>query len=254
MNLYTFKLESFHINNTRSRQDDTDTVSFGFQVGGNQFPVKSFFAGNLNNGDYPINLAFGPVLISGDTIPAVFTYSIYNGNAGALPSSLVALNQTFLNQVVSQIVKLEGEDTGYPNFSSGEAGADIPSGDDPFEKPLTPQDSPFDETSDWSGLFLEAIVSSIGGFLFPDCDGFVAGDGIGLSKKQWDEAINSAGGTTLGVTMHYPGSDSPAGCGSNSDYTVTWSVTRETIHGSVLKALSSQGIQLHPGLRSLSQP
>ena len=43
MNLYTFKLESFHINNTRSRQDDTDTVSFGFQVGGNQFPVKSFF-------------------------------------------------------------------------------------------------------------------------------------------------------------------------------------------------------------------
>jgi len=254
MNLYTFKLESFHISNTRSRHDDTDTVTFGLQVAGQQFPIQSFFAGNLNNGDYPVNLVFGPVLITQDTTPAVFTYSIYNGNAGELPTSLVALNQTFLSKVVSLTLKLSGADTGFPNFSSGEAGADVPSSDDPFERPLTPQDNPFDNTSGWSDLFLGAIVGAIGGFLFPDCDGFVAGDGVGLSKKQWDEAISSAGGTTLRITMHYPGSNSPAGCGSNSDYTVTWSVTRETIKGSVRQALNTHGLHLHPGLRSLTQP
>jgi hypothetical protein len=96
MNLYTFKLESFHISNTRSRHDDTDTVTFGLQVGNQQFPVQSYFAGDLKNGDYPVNLAFGPILIADDAGAAVFTYEIYNGDAGALPKSLVKLNQALL--------------------------------------------------------------------------------------------------------------------------------------------------------------
>jgi hypothetical protein len=245
VNIYTFKLESFQINNTRSRHDDTDTVTFGLQVGVGQFPIQSFFAGNLNNGDYPVNLAFGPVLITSDTTTAVFTYEIYNGGAGALPTSLVALNQQLLNKVVPLFLENTGADTGLPNFSSGEVGADVPSG------PGEGTDH-FEDTNEWEGLFLEAIVAAIGGFLFPDCDGFVAADGIGMSKRQWDTAIDSAGGTTFRMTMHYPGTNSPAGCGSNSDYNVTWSVTREKMSGSMRQFLKTRGLSLHPGLRSLT--
>jgi hypothetical protein len=244
MNLYTFELESFHINNTRSRHDDTDTVTFGLQVGDQQFPIQSHYAGNLNNGDYPVNLLFGPILITEDAVTAVFTYEIYNGGAGGLPTSLVTLNQALLNNVVPLVVQTSGlENGGWPNFSSGEAGADVPN-----------PDNPFDDTSDWSTLFFGAIAADIGSFLFPDCDGFVAADGIGMSKEQWDQAIDSVGGETFRKTMHYAGSNSPAGCGSNSDYTVTWSVTRETMRGSVRQFLKAHGLNLHPGLRSLTKP
>jgi len=243
MNLYTFELESFHISNTRSRHEDTDTVTFGLQVSDQQSPIQSHFAGNLNNGDYPVNLRFGPVWIMGETVTSVFTYEIYNGGAGSLPTSLVTLNQTLLNQVVPLVEKTEGLDSGFFNASAGEADADVPNLEDPF-----------DDTSDWSGFILESLVDEIGSFLFPDCDGFVAADGIGASKRQWDKAIDSAGGQTFRKTMHYAGSNSPAGCGSNSDYTVTWSVTRETVSGSLLQFLKTHGLSLHPGLRSLTKP
>jgi len=243
VNFYTFKLESFQINNTRSRHDDTDTVTFGLEVGTAQFPVQSFFAGDLNNGNYPVNLKFGSVLITDGTSVAVFTYEIYNGDASQLSTSLVALNQSLLNQVVALVLK-NTDETGLPNFSSGEAGADVPS--------VGPGSNPFGDSSDWSGLFFEAIGADIAGFLFPDCDGFVAADGIGMTKTQWDKEINSAGAVMFRKTMHYPGSDSPAGCGSNSDYTVTWSVGRETVKGSMRRFLQNHGLRLQPGLRSLN--
>jgi hypothetical protein len=252
MRFYTFTLEQFEIDNTRSRQDDTDTVTFGLQVGAFQFPVQSHYAGNLNNGVYPVNLDFGPVLIMDDKAVAVFTYEIYNGGAGSLPTSLVTLNQALLKQVVplieqtSGLVSPSGQPLGYPNYSSGEAGADIPT--------IDPEDHPgFNDTSDWSGLFLEAIADDIGEFLFPDCDGFVVADGIGMSKKQWDTAIDSADGITFRRTMTYTGTDSPHGCGSNSDYSVTWSVTRLVVAGSMRKFMTDHGLAPHPGLRSLTQ-
>src|SRR5215813_7368037 len=104
MNFYSFRLESFQINNTRSRHDDTDTVTFGLQIAARRFPVQSLFAGDLNNGSYPVNLMFRSILISDDTSVAVFTYEIYNGDASKLSTSLVALNQTLLSQVVALVV------------------------------------------------------------------------------------------------------------------------------------------------------
>ena len=46
--LYTFALERFHIDNTRSRHEDTNTVTFGLQTGGNVFPTKTHYAGDIN--------------------------------------------------------------------------------------------------------------------------------------------------------------------------------------------------------------
>jgi hypothetical protein len=244
MNLYTFKLDGFHIDNTRSRHQDTNTVTFGLQMSGQKFPVQSFFAGDVNNGDHAVNLVFGSVLISDGDHPAVFSYEIYNGDASQLPTDLVTMANTLLAKMTDLTIKTTGVDTGFANFSSGEAGADVPT--------TGRGSNPFDDTSGWSGLFLEAIVVDIGSFLFPDCDGFVAADAIGRTKAQWDELIDIAGGATFRKTLRYPGSNSPAGCGSNSDYIVTWSVTRERIKGSMREFFKAHALTLRPGVRSLS--
>jgi hypothetical protein len=97
-------------------------------------------------------------------------------------------------------------------------------------------------------------LAAIGSFLFPDCDGMVAADAIARSKEQLDTAIDAAGGATYRQSRRYPGSDSPAGCGSNSDYTVTWSVTRDREGGppySLRAFLHRNHLVPAPGLRSL---
>jgi hypothetical protein len=242
VNIYSFKLEMFHIDNTRSRHEDTDTVDFGLQIGTQQLPVQSFFAGDVNNGDHGVNLVFGSVLATDADTPVAISYEIYNGDASKLAIGLDSLAKKILTQVIDQTVKTSGvSDNGFPNLSSGEAGADIPQ-----------KENPFLDTSSWSTVFFESIFVGVGGFFFPDCDGFVAADGIGGRKRVWDKLIDASGGATLRTSMHYPGSDSPSGCGSNSDYSVTWSVTRERVTGSMRQFLKAHGLTLHPGLRSLS--
>jgi len=243
--LYTFNLEQFHIDNTRSRHEDTDNVTFGLEVGTQQFPIQSFFAGDVNNGDHSVNLVVDSVFISDGSTPVAFTYEIYNGDASKLSVDLKTLDKRLLDQTLDNINKTSGADTGFPNFSSGQAGADVPN-----------PDNNFGDTSDWSTVFFLSIFFDIGSFLFPDCDGFVAVDAIGMTKNRWDEVIDSAGGTTFRKTLRYPGSDSPAGCGSNSDYTVTWSVTRKPIDlgpgsKSLRQFLQDFHVTLRPGIRSM---
>jgi hypothetical protein len=70
------------------------------------------------------------------------------------------------------------------------------------------------------------VISHLGSFgigaLFADCDGWVAGDHINLTGKQL-----TAFGATHRETRNYPGIDSPTGCGSNSHYKVTFSITQK---------------------------
>ena len=128
MNLYIFKLEQFHIDNTRSRHQDTDTVAFALQVGSHLFSAQTFFAGDVNNGDHAVNLVFASVLINDDNSPAVFTYEIYNGDASKLPASLAAMASGLADQIIPLTMQTTGVDTGFANLSSGEAGQDVPKG------------------------------------------------------------------------------------------------------------------------------
>ena len=237
MNLYTFTLESFHIDNTRSRHEDTDTVTFGLQVGNTIFQVQSFSAGDVNNGTYPVNLKFGYVLVSNDAKPVVMSYQIFNGDSGNLAIGLTTLNinlgeqaVTFMRQKIEQ-----GDPADYTDYPDNQ----------------TPDDNGELEFNDgaWT-QFLEYV--DVGSLLFPDCDGFVAVGTIGKTKGSWDALIDSAGGSIYSHSVRYPGTDSPAGCGSNSDYSVTWSVRRDKITGSLKNFLQAHKLILHPGLRSLS--
>ena len=67
--------------------------------------------------------------------------------------------------------------------------------------------------------FIDSIGEGIIGVLFADCDGWVAGDRIHLTGKSLERF-----GRFHRETRNYAGLDSPTGCGSNSNYRVTWSV------------------------------
>jgi hypothetical protein len=54
MNIYIFSLEKVHIDNTRSRHDDTDKAVFGLGIGKQSFQVKSLSMGDVNNGDHNV--------------------------------------------------------------------------------------------------------------------------------------------------------------------------------------------------------
>jgi hypothetical protein len=58
---------------------------------------------------------------------------------------------------------------------------------------------------------------------FGNCDGMVAQDEVAFTGTALLDATAFGAHTE---THNYPGSDSPAGCGSNSNYDLTWSITR----------------------------
>jgi hypothetical protein len=238
MALYAFRLEQFHIDTTRSRHEDTDTVAFVVQAGSSQPLLQSKFIGDVNNGDHQVSMLSPPLFLAAQAKPAVFSYMIYNGQTTNLGISLGDLANKVIDSYTQQI--LEGGPSRDPQV-------EIPDNPEPW-----PDNATFDNTS-WINVL---GLATIGSFFFPDCDGMVVADVIGRSKSELDNAIDSAGGKSYKQTRRYPGTDSPAGCGSNSDYTVTWSVTRfrETGPGphSLREFLRSNHLTLEPGIRSLN--
>jgi hypothetical protein len=69
------------------------------------------------------------------------------------------------------------------------------------------------------------VVNAGLGELFANCDGAVAADDFTAQRSEFDRLI-PAGGRTATHTKFYPGSDSSAGCGSNSQYYVTQTLIR----------------------------
>ena len=73
----------------------------------------------------------------------------------------------------------------------------------------------------WVGM-MKHLASFGLGSIFANCDGWVAGDHVILTGKTLAEY-----GASHRETRNYPGHDSPTGCGSNSHYKVTWSITKK---------------------------
>jgi hypothetical protein len=239
MGFYSLSVERFHIDNTRSRHEDTDTVAVVLRVGNRAQMSKTMYAGDVNNGDHGVNLVFDPVLVGNLDTPVVMAYQIYNGDTGKLSVGLPDIGND-LGQRAIDAIDQAPEQAGPLDYTQWPAsgGPEDPDGADP----------PDFEDGSWIKVLEFAFLGSL---LFPDCDGFVAIGTIGLRRRDWDAQIAAAGGTYR-RTIRYPGYDSPAGCGSNSDYTVTWSVTRHPPGGpSVRQFLRDHQLSLRPGLRSL---
>src|SRR5262249_14257946 len=76
--MYNFRLDSFHIDNTRARHTDTDVVAFFLKVGDKSYGTQTKHMGDLNNGDYSVGLEFNSIPIPDPTTPVSFNYQIVN--------------------------------------------------------------------------------------------------------------------------------------------------------------------------------
>ena len=125
--------------------------------------------GDLNNGDYPVNLTI-PNVVVGPNDTVAFTYAIVNSGY--------------------EKSRLESDLTDAVGIVAMGAGA-------------------------W-------FTKKVMGVIFADCDGTVAAadyawTGSALAKR--------AVGMTMTTEDNNKGTDTPDGCGRNSQYYVTWSVT-----------------------------
>lgn len=234
MNLYTATLETVHIDNTRSRHNDTDSVSFTVVSGEKTPHTQSFSLGDVNNGDYPIGISF-PLLLSNPAQPLVLSYVVYNGGTSQLPETLEQLTEKAADAALDDIL-----DPAPPVSSASDYGTG--SSDEMWPEPGSAN----------VGWLTALSYLGIADFVSPDCDGLVALDTIGHPIAQWDQALGPSTSSIFRTSIRYPGSNSPAGCGTNSDYTVAWSVRREHVTGSLRQFLRAHSLHPSPGLRSLS--
>jgi hypothetical protein len=197
--LFTFSVKSFEIKNTRSLHKDTDFVSMSVAVGSKPpvtLPSKSM--GNLNNGHYHVDLSIPDVEVH-PTEAVSFVYSIVNAgyDKNVLEQKIKAAVTKAASDGATEGGKALGTAVGGP---AGGAGGSVVGS----------------KAGGW-------LVGKIVGIAFANCDGPVAGATHTYSGAQLSHL--TAGGHTVTTTDDNKGTNSPRGCGSNSHYTVTWSVS-----------------------------
>ena len=200
MDLYSFVVEDFIIHDTRALHTDTLTLSHTVIVDGDLVAHRALVKmDDFDNGEYspsdyaPDSGGIEGVVINDPAAQSVFVFQLINaGNPdGALTGRLAA--------TADQIAGIVG--------GAAALGSDA-----------TPV-----------GLGIEAIANLFA-WLTSNCDGPVAIDQIAVPRYMvdtWTEDLSTTetqATRKLTIHRHYPGSDSPTGCGGNSNYEVTWSV------------------------------
>lgn len=203
--LYNFSVDSFTITNTRSRHEDTDFIAASVAVAGRPTRSASQSLGDLNNGTYPTAIMFKDVEV-GENETAVFTYNIVNNghsDPSTVEKTLLEATETLATKGAELAVKAAGPAIG------AALGASIGTGVVPIIGTAL-------------GALAGWVVSYGGGLLFANCDGAVASAVHTFSGKQLREGTRLVG--QLSNSDYQPGTDSPAGCGSNSQYNVNWTI------------------------------
>ncbi len=197
-NQFTFVLESFRITDTRSRHEDTDYVSFSLVVNpqnGKGTPhtlTKSM--GDLNNGTFNVGLTFPNVTVN-PTDTVILNYLIVNSGHKS-PSEVESL----LEQAGTSLLSAAGNAGGTALQSF------IPV---PF------LGSALGALGSWLGNEIVSILNA-------NCDGAVAAEQNTFAYA--DLLARTQNGPFTQTTRH-PGTNSPTGCGGNSNYYVTWEMT-----------------------------
>jgi hypothetical protein len=221
MGSYTFTLDKFHISRTRARHNDTDTVSFGIKVGNNTAQTQIKHMGDVNDGDHNVGLQLGPFDIEDSATPVILTYTIVNAGNKNVDDQLGSSSQAMMAKADS-----DGDD-GAPDQTS----MDGTDGDDPGV---------------WSSIWKFATEELIA-LLNADCDGPVASNRIAVTASQIDQSLGE--NDKASFEKFFAGTDSATGCGSNSKYTVTYSVSR-TGPPAVQLAHSNVGVHTNIGLKN----
>lgn len=204
MDLFTFKVDRFRIDTTRSLLKDTLHLAYAAYVNGDLVAQQILHLGDFSDGDYdPNNFLSGTVtnglrdvVINDPTSIVGFIFQLVNaGNVpeGALAGRLAATG----DQISGDLVNLAGAGATTLGAAAG---------------------SPVFAVA----VAVEALVN-LYSWLSQDCDGPVAVDQVSGPRYVLDTWTDNSEHSIL-FDRPYPGSDSPWGCGANSDYRVVWSL------------------------------
>ncbi len=202
---YGFAVDSFVIHNTRSRHKDTDYISASVAVAGRPALKASQKLGDLNNGTFRTAMNFKDVSVA-DNETAVFSYAIVN-SGHTDPSAA----EKTLEQAVSTVAEKGAQAAA--TAAGGALGAALGASIGTAVVPLI---------GTALGALAGWVVSSAGKLVFADCDGAVAAAVHSFTGSQLRAGTSQ--GRHLSETDHHPGTDSAHGCGSNSNYDVSWSI------------------------------
>src|SRR5215831_7083003 len=195
--VYYFELNSFSVSNTRARHLDTDYAV----ITAEQEPSASILDGSwgpqdVNNGDYYLPpLVAGPFYsLPDDNNEIVANYSIVNSGHSSRDDISNAMIQAGIAGAGAALGTIGSGSTQANNSFGGAAGGNI--------------------------------LGSLLNMFFANCDGVVVNDQIGPFTGGTLAAMTASGPHS--EWKFYPGTDSPAGCGSNSQYWATWTLTRDS--------------------------
>jgi hypothetical protein len=194
MSVISFEFLTFGINNTRAVHEDTDYFAMGLVVGTQAPLVVTHKIGNVNNGIHNVGLTVGPVEI-GQNDPVTFSYLITNHGG--------AKSDTVLTACAAAITKT-------PLSTFNAPGTNL--------VPSTNGLSAKDNMLAW----WVAIRSAFAGVSTNHCDGPVVIDQFSLQGSALEGLAAQSNVAPFSST--YLGIDSAIGCGSDSDYGVTWKI------------------------------
>lgn len=207
---YRFSVDFVTVRTTRSLNADTDTGSATIGAGNWPSATVTQSMGDIG-GTHPSQaqtnlLHFQPVAVE-LCEAAIFSYLVVNnGNADQkkLDDALVKAGGSLTDDAVKSVSQDLGAGVG------AIAGVTIGGIAAPIIGSLL-------------GALVGWLMDQLGGVVFANCDGLVAAaliPKLGRDLDMW-----TAHGPHQETTSH-PGTDSATGCGSNSVYEVTWSITR----------------------------
>jgi hypothetical protein len=181
---FFFSVVSATIINTRSKHKDTDYLVFTVQVGASAPQTQVKYLGDLNSGNYPINLAFlGIDLEPGNQF--VFNYMIVNAGSAKQGVAEEALQK---------------------------ASVAWANGQGPTSNNLT---GALEDGQTWFNDELKGVLNP------SSCDGMVAAE---QDHFTYEDLTSMLSNNIFNHQTHHPGVRSPSGCGPNSQYSVTWEI------------------------------
>ena len=217
MDLYTFTVEEFFIHDTRAEHNDTLGLSYAAYVDGDMVASRLISLGDFDNGEYSttdyvpsdVGPSLAPVVINNPAAKSAFIFQLVNAghvDEGALSGRMAA--------TADQLAL----------FTAGLAGAGAADVGGALSS------APFP-----AGLLVEGFAD-LWSWLNSGCDGPVAADLISGPRYVLDAWTDNPA-NLVRTRQAYPGTDSPTGCGGNSNYEVIWSLLRTRTWVQVAEAI-----------------
>jgi hypothetical protein len=243
--LCTFAVNTFNVREPRSgslggldKGNDSDYVGLTVQVNNNPNKQATKFIGNnCHSGIFNVGLGFSDIQIS-DTDAVVMIVTIVNSSQGvsattkyleSAMSKLASAAGSALGKVVAQEILTQG----VKDAIGAAIGATIGTAAVPL-------------IGSALGALGGFLIGEAWGILFPNCDGPVAASVFVYSGAEIRAA--TANGAPMNWTVNYPGIDSADGCGDNSNYDVSYSITARPVPGVIAGTLEAAALKSKPPL------